>query len=68
MDVRRERDERKLAEKEYQNKLDELQIKMERLLKEQQKECTQEYDSKLQDIIQRNNLEVSKFVDQIQKQ
>lgn len=34
-EVKRERDERKQAEKEYQNKLDELQVKMERLLKEQ---------------------------------
>ena len=67
-EVRRERDERKLAEKEYQNKLDELQIKMERLLKETQREYTQEYDSKLQEIINKNSLEVSKFVDQIQKQ
>ncbi len=53
--MRRERDERKQAEKEYQNKLDELQIKMERLLKEQQKEFNEESEIKLQEINNRKS-------------
>lgn len=53
-EVRRERDERKQAEKEYQLKLDELQGKMERLLKEQQREINEEHEAKQAQILERH--------------
>lgn len=53
-DVKKERDERRMAEKEYQSKLDELQLKMERCIKECEKESKDEYDAKLTNLISKN--------------
>ena len=49
-EVKRERDEKRSAEKEYQNKLDELHLKIERCLKEKEKELKEENDLKVNEL------------------
>ena len=48
-EVKKERDERRVAEKDYMNKLEELQTKMERCLKEREKEVKDELELKIKE-------------------
>jgi uncharacterized FlaG/YvyC family protein len=48
-EVKKEREERRLTEKEYLSKLEDLQSKMERCLKEREKEVKDDMDLKMKE-------------------
>ena len=66
-EVRRERDERRVAEKEHQGRLEDLQTKLERLLKEKEKDYKDSVELRVREVQQRYEAELEKLNDQYSK-
>jgi predicted nucleotidyltransferase len=66
-EVRREREERRVAEKENQGRLEDLQTKLERLLKEKEKDYKDSVELRVREVQQRYEAELDKLNDQYSK-
>ena len=66
-EVRREREERRVAEKEHQGRLEDLQTKLERLLKEKEKDYKDSVELRVREVQQRYEVELDKLNDQYSK-
>jgi hypothetical protein len=62
-EVRRERDERRCADKEHQSRLEDLQGKLERLLREKEKEYKETLEVRVREVQQRYEAEIEKLND-----
>lgn len=65
--MRRERDERRVAEKEHQSRLEDLQTKLERLLKEKEQDYKGSLEVRVREVQQRYEAEIEKLNDQFSK-
>ncbi len=66
-EVRRERDEKRVAEKEHQARLEDLQSKLERVLKEKERECKEEADARVRDVSGRFEADMDRLNDAFSK-
>jgi hypothetical protein len=66
-EVRHERDERRIGEKENQARLEDLQTNLERLLKEKEMEYKGTLDVRIREVQQRYEAEIEKMHDQFSK-
>lgn len=66
-EVRREREERRTADKDHQARLEDLQGKLERLLKEKEKEYKELLEARVKEVQARYEGELEKLSDQFSK-
>ena len=66
-EIRRERDERRVAEKEHQTRLEDLQTKLERLLREKEMDFKENLEGRVREVQARYEAEIEKLNDQFSK-